>query len=102
MSTTPTRIDLSDSTRTFVVEWDDGAVTRVPYRELRQRCRCAVCVEELTGKQLLDTSTVPETIGVADCKEVGLYGVQLTFTDKHGTGIYTWERLRSFGETTRP
>lgn len=91
----PTGIDLKDSEQSFRVSWDDGSETRVGYRALRLGCRCALCVDELTGKPLLDPETVAKDIGVTDCKEVGLYGVQITWTCGHSTGIYTWERVRA-------
>jgi ATP-binding protein involved in chromosome partitioning len=93
----PTGIDIQDSKSTFVVSWDDGTTTRIGYRELRLACRCALCIEEMTGKAILDASTVPDDIGVATCEEVGLYGVQIGWTTGHSTGIYTWERLRAIG-----
>lgn len=53
----------------------------------------------MTGSKLLDPSTVPDDLGVRDVEEVGAYGVRFRWTDGHGTGIYTWERLRKL-ETT--
>lgn len=91
----PAGIDLKDSEATFVVSWDDGSETRIPYRALRLACRCALCVEEMSGKALLDPETVPKDISVATCEEVGNYGVQIGWTTGHTTGIYTWERLRA-------
>ncbi len=98
-STEPTGVDLRDSQRELVVSWADGSATAIPYRELRLGCRCALCVDELTGKPLLDPATVPEDVGVADCWQVGLYGLQIAWTTGHRTGIYTWERLRGLGST---
>ena len=95
---TPAAIDLSDSRRAFVVRWEDGSETQVPYRALRLACRCALCVDELTGKPLLDPSSVPEDVGIEGCEQVGLYGVQIAWTGGHRTGIYTWERLKALAE----
>ena len=80
-----------------VVSWSDGTKTEIPYRVLRLACRCALCIEEMTGKALLDPTTVPEDIGVATCEEVGLYGLQIGWSTSHNTGIYTWDRLRALG-----
>lgn len=96
-ATTPTGVDLQDSKSLFLVSWQDGSESRIPYRDLRLACGCALCIEEMTGKPLLDPETVPPDVGVQDCKEVGLYGVQITWSDGHSTGIYTWERLRKLG-----
>lgn len=94
----PTGIELRDSTGELVIPWSDESTTVIPYRELRLACGCALCVDELTGKPLLDASKVPEVVGVKDCWEVGLYGIQIAWTDGHRTGIYTWERLRELGK----
>ena len=95
--TEPTDLELSDSTRTFVVRWADGGETRLPYREMRISCACAVCVDELTGERRLDPDTVPPDVGVDDMEQVGLYGVRIHWSDGHRTGIFTWERLRKLG-----
>lgn len=94
---TPVGIDLQDSQDRIKVSWSDGTDTIVPYRVLRLKCRCAVCVDEMTGKPLLDPQTVPLGIGVANCQEVGLYGIQISWTDGHSTGIYTWARIQEIG-----
>jgi ATP-binding protein involved in chromosome partitioning len=94
--TEPAGLDLSDSTQTFIIDWADGHRTRIPYRTLRLACACALCIEELTGKQLLDPETVPADIGILPdgCETVGGYGVRIRWSDGHSTGIYTWRRLR--------
>ena len=97
-STEPARVDLKDSQRTFVVEWTDGAESRIPYRTLRQACECALCVDELTGRPLLVPDSVPEDVGGEDCVEMGAYGLRIVWTDGHSTGIYTYERLRRMGD----
>ena len=91
----PVGVDLQDSKQRLAVRWSDGSETATPYRELRLACRCALCVDELTGKPLLDPGTVPADVGVDTCEEAGLYGIRIGWTDGHSTGIYTWERLRS-------
>ncbi len=93
----PTGIHLSDSTGELVVSWSEGDPSTIPYRTVRLACGCALCVDELTGAPLLEPSSIPADVGVVDCHEVGLYGIQIKWTDQHSTGIYTWERLRQLG-----
>ncbi len=76
---------------TFV--WDEGHEGTFAARDLRVRCRCAECVEEMTGRQLLDPSKVPGDVRVAAMELVGRYGVNLRFTDGHATGIYRFADL---------
>ena len=65
--------------------------------ELRCACRCAGCVDEFTGAALLDPATVPAEVAIADVRSVGNYAVQLGFSDRHSTGIYTWDHLFALG-----
>ncbi len=96
-STEPDGVELSDTTRTFVVKWADGKATRVSYVDLRDACRCAGCIDELTGKKTLVKDTIPRDIGIKDAEPVGHYGIRFAWTDGHDTGIYTGERLRALG-----
>lgn len=91
----PEGVELSDTTRTFIVRWADGKATRLSYKDLRDACRCAGCVDELTGKKTLDRNTIPDDLAIGDAEPVGHYGIRFAFSDGHDTGIYTWERLRS-------
>ena len=47
---------------TVSITWEDEHRTVYPARELRLRCRCASCIEEMTGRQLLDPDKVPENV----------------------------------------
>ena len=78
----------------LLVVWGDGHESLYPYLELRKRCSCAKCVDEWTGEPLLDPSKVNPGVTVREWKPTGRYGVQFTFSDGHGTGIYTLDRLR--------
>lgn len=93
----PEGVELSDTTRTFIVRWADGKATRLSYKDLRDACRCAGCIDELTGKKTLDKTTIPDDITVGHAEQVGHYAIRFDFSDGHDTGIYTWERLRSLG-----
>ena len=76
------------------ITWSDGQTCLYPYRYLRLQCGCAACVEEMTGRQLLTVSMVPDDVIVADYLEVGRYALQFLWTDGHSTGIYPFRMLR--------
>ncbi len=94
MNEAPKDIKVKRKARVLEVTWQDGELTSYPLRFLRQQCRCAACVHEFTGQQLLDPETVPENIGAANLALVGRYAVQIAFSDDHSTGIYTWRYLQ--------
>lgn len=80
------------------MRWDDAHLSRHAFRMLRERCPCAVCVDEWTGEGRLDPSTVPENIHPTQIGRVGAYALRFTWSDGHQTGIYTFRLLRQICE----
>ena len=77
------------------LEWVAGGHAALfPARALRLACPCAGCVEEMTGRPLLDPATVPQDIRPLRLALVGAYGLRVEWSDGHGTGIYTFRWLR--------
>lgn len=93
---TPKKADLV-SPFTFRIEWKDGAVSDYRARDLRLACPCASCVEESTGRPLLDPATVKQDILLLGAELVGRYGLSFVWSDGHKTGIFAWPRLRELG-----
>jgi DUF971 family protein len=80
----------------LLVDWDGaGHVGLVPARALRLACPCAECVEEMSGRPLLDPDRVPADVHPLVVELVGAYGLRVRWSDGHGTGIYTFDRLRA-------
>jgi ATP-binding protein involved in chromosome partitioning len=76
------------------IEWVAGSHEAFfPARALRLACPCAGCVEEMTGRPLLDPSRVPADVRPLRLALVGAYGLRVVWSDGHDTGIYTFERL---------
>ena len=77
------------------IEWNGaGDLVRFPARMLRLACPCAACVDEMSGRHLLDPASVPDDIAVESLELVGAYGLRVRWNDGHGTGIYTYAWLR--------
>lgn len=83
------------STTMVEIKWRDGHLSQYSWRYLRQRCRCAQCIEEWSGQPLLDGSKVPEGLKARDVKPIGLYAIQIFFDDDHDTGLFAFNYLRS-------
>ena len=66
---------------------------RYPALALRLACPCAACVEEMTGRPLLDPASVPEDVTARQIDLVGSYAIRIVWSDGHDTGIYTYESL---------
>ena len=79
--------------------WKDGHQSIYPARFLRLQCRCAECVEEMTGRHLLDPKSVPDDVKPMGLELVGNYGLQIQWSDGHSAGIYTFRALRSYSPT---
>ena len=79
-----------------MVEWDrEGHRALFDARTLRLACPCAECVEEMSGRPLLDPARVPQDIRPLNLALVGAYGLKIQWSDGHSTGIYTFDRLRT-------
>ena len=78
----------------FHIRWAGGTEVTVPAARLRDACPCAGCVEEGTGRKILDPSTIPDDIRPLEIAPVGSYAIQIHWSDGHSTGLYTWDTLR--------
>lgn len=77
------------------IEWTDGQISSIDPFSLRVNCGCASCVDENTGKALLDPSRVSADIRMTGVQGVGRYALTASFTDGHSTGIYPFKKLKS-------
>lgn len=80
-------------------DWNDGTFSVFNLKKLRVACPCALCVDELTGKPLLDPNTIPEDISIINLRSIGRYAVGITWTDGHRSGIYPYRQLKDLTKT---
>lgn len=97
----PLRFDYDEPGRALVIEWSDGAGSRIPFDVLRRACPCATCRGEAgyAGRFASDPSLHPGEDELADISLVGAYGLNVVWADGHSTGIYTFDHLRRLGDT---
>ena len=76
------------------IAWSDEHLSRYPVVMLRRACRCAACIDEWTGEQILKEDQVPEDVKPLRLEPVGRYAIHIAWSDGHSTGIYTFDHLR--------
>ncbi|MBM3925277.1 MAG: DUF971 domain-containing protein [SAR202 cluster bacterium] len=96
MNTIPEPASIQLNSSSIVFKWKDGHESVFGHRFLRLRCPCAQCVEEWTGRPLLNPDKVPQDMRALDSIPVGSYAVQFLWSDTHYTGIYTFKSLRAW------
>lgn len=97
MTDAPADVKAKKEQRELIVTWSSGRESRYHFRDLRLACRCAGCVDEFTGRPILDPSTVTADIAIDTMSLVGSYALKIVWSDGHDTGLYTWDRLRQLG-----
>lgn len=85
---------------TLAIDWQDGKTSEYKVLDLRLACPCAACQDEMTGERILDPETVPPDVKPVRIVGVGNYAIQITWSDGHDTGIYSFDRLRRLEKGT--
>ena len=93
----PVDVDV-DSEGKLHIEWPDGHQSIYSPYNLRLACQCAQCIDEDTGRKILDDRRIPLDISIESFAPVGRYALAFNFSDRHNTGIYSYERLRELCE----
>ena len=87
----------------LAIAWSDGRETYLPLTTLRRLCPCAACAGErdLLGRLMKgpDRPLVSSSFEVRGTNPVGGYAVQIFWADGHSDGLYTFEKLREWGES---
>ncbi len=84
--------------RTLSLLWEDAHRDDFDVRDLRLACHCALCVEEMSGRKLLDPKTVRPDVSPRAISSIGNYAIGIDWNDGHNSGIYAFDHLRSLGE----
>jgi len=103
----PTSVKVHVSTNAGVdIAWADGHVSHFDFPYLRDHCPCATCNDEREKKESLAGASPtfaaspalpmfkPKARATA-ATQVGNYAIQISFSDGHSTGIYSYDHLRS-------
>lgn len=103
----PTSVKVHVSTGAGVdIAWADGHASHFDFVYLRDNCPCAACNDERAKKESLAEASPafasaavlpmfkPKPRATA-ATQVGNYAIQISFSDGHSTGIYSYDHLRS-------
>ncbi|MGH3006540.1 MAG: gamma-butyrobetaine hydroxylase-like domain-containing protein, partial [Gaiellaceae bacterium] len=82
------------STSEVRILWKDGHESIYTGYALRVGCRCAMCVDEISGNKRLREESISKDVRPLSIDPVGRYAIRFHWSDGHSTGIYTFEHLR--------
>lgn len=85
-----------ESERNLKVLWNDGLEQILDTVHLRRECPCASCIDEFTGVRKLDPNSISESVRPTHVRSVGQYAMNITFSDGHKTGFYSFKKLRAY------
>lgn len=91
----PTEIKLHQKSRVLEITFADGKSFRLPCEFLRVYSPSAEVRGHGPGQEVLQTGK--QNVEITRVEPVGHYAVQLTFSDGHDTGIYSWDLLYDYG-----
>jgi DUF971 family protein len=100
----PTSVKIHVSSGAGVdITWTDGHASHYDFAYLREQCPCATCNEEREKKSSVAVAApaagnpLPMFKPKARARaatSVGNYAIQITFSDGHATGIFSYDYLR--------
>ncbi len=97
-ATTPQAIEQAGP-KALRIRWRDGSACEYDVVMLRRACRCALCVDEWTGQQILAPEDVADDVRPVRVEPTGRYAIQIDWSDGHTSGIYTFEYLRQLSSS---
>jgi len=97
-ATPPLSIRRDHAAGVLRIAWHDGLEAAAKYPQVRVACSCARCVDEVTGKRLIDITDIDPLVIAEELQAVGAYAIRIQWSDGHNTGLYTWPQLRAISE----
>jgi DUF971 family protein len=92
---TPTEIKLHQKSRVLEISFSDGSRFELPYEFLRVYSPSAEVRGHGPGQEVLQSGK--KDVDILSLEPVGSYAVQPHFSDRHSTGIYSWDYLYDLG-----
>ena len=79
----------------------DNDVYTVSNHSLRKSCGCALCIDEMTRKPLLDPNSIPSDIHAKKISTIGNYALLIDWSDGHNTGFFTFNSIKELSEKNK-
>ena len=89
----------------ITIRWSDDLVTKWTAAQLRAVCPCATCREKKRASEPDDTKPTvglpvlsaaeARSLRIESMRPVGTYAYNISFSDGHSSGIFTFGLLRS-------
>jgi DUF971 family protein len=95
LRTIPSEISFDD--KNLIIVWKDNFQSVLELLSLRKNCPCAVCRGGDFGKIGTKTGHI-NSIQLISWRKVGRYALNLSWSDNHDTGIFTYDNLRAYSE----
>jgi DUF971 family protein len=92
---TPTALTVHQQSRVLEIAFSDGAQFRLPFELLRVYSPSAEVQGHGPGQEVLQTGK--RDVEIVALEPVGNYAVQPTFSDGHGSGLFSWDYLYQLG-----
>ena len=87
-------VEISEFSETSLyILWEDNHQSIYLYEDLRQICPCASC-KKSSAKPNFKKKILLGKVRPLKIENVGQYAVKFYWSDKHDTGIYTYDFLR--------
>jgi DUF971 family protein len=91
----PIEIKLHQASRILEIAYAEGKTFRLPCEFLRVYSPSAEVRGHGPGQEVLQVGK--QDVTITKVEPVGNYALQLTFSDGHDTGIYSWDLLYEYG-----
>ena len=94
-SARPTEIKLHQQSRVLEISFANGKTFSLPCEFLRVYSPSAEVRGHGPGQEVLQVGK--KLVEITHIEPTGSYAIQLTFSDGHATGIYSWDTLYDYG-----
>ena len=85
----------------LMIVWADEQISLLPNMLLQLNCRCAKCVDEMTGEILIEESKIDASSQLLEVMRVGNYGVRFRWSKGCESGIYTFDYLQNLASQAK-